>query len=56
MSIKFKNLNKTIIKCRKCPRLVRFIEKITIEMNKLNAITPSYYGEETMFAYMNINQ
>ena len=30
MSIKFKNLNNTIVKCKKCPRLVKFIKKITI--------------------------
>ena len=34
MSIKFKNLNKTIIKCKKCPRLVKFIKKITTEKEK----------------------
>ena len=28
MNIKFKNLNKTIIKCKKCPRLTKFIEKM----------------------------
>jgi uracil-DNA glycosylase family 4 len=27
MSIKFKSLNKTIIKCKKCPRLVKFIKE-----------------------------
>jgi hypothetical protein len=31
MSIKFKNLNKTITKCKKCPRLVEFIKKISSE-------------------------
>ena len=44
MSIKFKNLNKTIIKCRKCPRLVRFIKKITIEKRKQN-INEVYWGK-----------
>ena len=44
MSIKFKNLNKTIIKCRKCPRLVRFIKKITIEKRKQN-IDEVYWGK-----------
>ena len=29
MNIKLKNLNKTIIKCKKCPRLVKFIKKIS---------------------------
>ncbi|MDA9643251.1 hypothetical protein N9T20_00215 [bacterium] len=36
MSIKFKNLNNTIVKCKKCPRLVKFIKKITIEKRKQN--------------------
>ena len=36
MSIKFKNLNNTIIKCKKCPRLVKFIKKIATEKRKQN--------------------
>ena len=36
MSIKFKKLNKTIIKCKKCPRLVKFIKKISTEKRKQN--------------------
>ena len=44
MSIKFKNLNKTIIKCRKCPRLVKFVKKITIEKRKQN-INEVYWGK-----------
>jgi uracil-DNA glycosylase family 4 len=44
MSIKFKNLNKTIIKCRKCPRLVKFIKKITTEKRKQN-INEVYWGK-----------
>ena len=44
MSIKFKNLNKTIIKCRKCPRLVKFIKKITSEKRKQN-INEVYWGK-----------
>jgi uracil-DNA glycosylase family 4 len=44
MSIKFKNLNKTIIKCRKCPRLVKFIKKITTEKRKQN-INEDYWGK-----------
>ena len=44
MSIKFKNLNKTIIKCRKCPRLVKFIKR----GNKLLLVQPNlYYRAET---------
>ena len=44
MSIKFKNLNKTIIKCRKCPRLVKFIKKITTEKRRQN-INEVYWGK-----------
>ena len=36
MSIKFKNLNNSIIKCKKCPRLVKFIKKISVEKRKQN--------------------
>ena len=34
MDIKFENLKKTIIKCDRCPRLVRFRKKIGIEKRK----------------------
>ena len=44
MSIKFKNLNKTIIKCKKCPRLVKFVKKITTEKRKQN-INEVYWGK-----------
>mgnify|MGYP001470447806 FL=1 len=44
MSIKFKNLNKTIIKCEKCPRLVKFIKKITTEKRK-KYINEVYWGK-----------
>jgi hypothetical protein len=44
MSIKFKNLNKTIIKCKKCPRLVKFIKKISTEKRKQN-IKETYWGK-----------
>ena len=44
MCIKFKNLNKTIIKCRKCPRLVKFIKKVTTEKRKQN-INEVYWGK-----------
>src|SRR6056300_1288809 len=36
MSIKFKNLNNTIVKCKKCPRLVKFIKKITNQSTSEN--------------------
>jgi uracil-DNA glycosylase family 4 len=44
MSIKFKNLNKTIVKCKKCPRLTKFITKISTEKRKQN-ITETYWGK-----------
>ena len=44
MSIKFKNLNNTIVKCKKCPRLVKFIKKITIKKRKQN-INEVYWGK-----------
>ena len=36
MNIKFKNLNNTIIKCKKCPRLVKFIKKISSKKRRKN--------------------
>jgi uracil-DNA glycosylase family 4 len=44
MSIKFKSLNKTIIKCKKCPRLVKFIKKISTEKRK-QSIKETYWGK-----------
>ena len=44
MNIKFKNLNKTIIRCNKCPRLVKFIKKISSEKRKQN-INELYWGK-----------
>jgi uracil-DNA glycosylase family 4 len=44
MSIKFKKLNNTIIKCKKCPRLIRFSKKISITKRKQN-ITDIYWGK-----------
>jgi uracil-DNA glycosylase family 4 len=44
MNIKFKNLNNTIIKCKKCPRLVKFIKKISTEKRKQN-INETYWGK-----------
>ena len=31
MNTKLKKLNRTIIKCRKCPRLTKFIKKVSTE-------------------------
>ena len=44
MSIKFKKLNKTIVKCKKCPRLVSFIKKVSTEKRKRN-INENYWGK-----------
>ncbi|MDC0328173.1 uracil-DNA glycosylase [Candidatus Pelagibacter sp.] len=44
MSIKFKKLNNTIIKCKKCPRLIKFSKKISITKRKQN-ITEIYWGK-----------
>ena len=44
MSIKFKKLNNTIIKCKKCPRLIRFSKKISIIKRKQN-INDDYWGK-----------
>ena len=44
MNIKFKKLNNTIIKCKKCSRLSRFIEKISIIKRKQN-IGEIYWGK-----------
>ena len=34
MSIKFKKLNKTIVKCKKCKRLSNFIKKVSLNKRK----------------------
>tara|TARA_B110000967_G_C18669895_1_gene452510 strand:- start:34 stop:714 length:681 start_codon:yes stop_codon:yes gene_type:complete len=44
MNIKIKKLNKTIIKCQKCPRLVNFIKKIKTNKRKQN-INEDYWGK-----------
>ena len=44
MNIKFKKLNKTIVKCKKCKRLTSFIKKISIEKRKQN-INEKYWGK-----------
>ena len=44
MNIKIDNLNKTILKCKKCPRLVNFIKKISTEKRKKN-INETYWGK-----------
>ena len=44
MNNKLKQLNKKIIKCRKCPRLINFINKISNEKRKQN-ISETYWGK-----------
>ena len=44
MNIKLDNLNKTIVNCKKCPRLVKFIKKISTEKRKQN-IHEVYWGK-----------
>ena len=44
MNIKFKKLNKTIVNCKKCPRLTNFIKKISIAKRKQN-INEKYWGK-----------
>jgi len=44
MSIKFKKLNNSIIKCKKCPRLIRFSKKISIVKRKQN-VKEIYWGK-----------
>jgi uracil-DNA glycosylase len=44
MNIKFKKLNNTIIKCKKCPRLIKFSKRISITKRKQN-IRETYWGK-----------
>ena len=44
MNNKFKRLNKTIIKCQKCPRLTNFVKKISTIKRKQN-INEKYWGK-----------
>ena len=44
MSIKFKKLNNSIIKCKKCPRLIKFSKKISSIKRKKN-IKEIYWGK-----------
>ena len=44
MNIKFKKLNNSIIKCKKCPRLIRFSKKISKDKRKQN-IDETYWGK-----------
>ena len=44
MDIKIDNLNKTIVNCKKCPRLVQFIKKVSTDKRKQN-IDEIYWGK-----------
>tara|TARA_B100001027_G_scaffold189241_1_gene142649 strand:+ start:160 stop:840 length:681 start_codon:yes stop_codon:yes gene_type:complete len=44
MNIKLKKLNKKIINCNECPRLINFIKKISKEKRKQN-INETYWGK-----------
>jgi uracil-DNA glycosylase family 4 len=44
MNIKFKKLNNSIIKCKKCPRLIKFSKKISTIKRKQN-ISEVYWGK-----------
>ena len=44
MNIKFKKLNNTIIKCKKCPRLIRFSKKIS-SIKRKQHIKEIYWGK-----------
>ncbi len=44
MNIKIDSLNKTILKCKKCPRLVNFVKKISTKKRKQN-INETYWGK-----------
>jgi len=43
MNNKLKQLNNKIIKCRKCPRLINFVKKISTEKRRQN-INETYWG------------
>ena len=53
MSIKFKKLNNTIIKCKRCTRLIKFSKKISIIKRKQN-ITEKYWAKPVT-GFGNIN-
>ena len=44
MDIRLNNLNKTIINCKKCPRLVEHVKKVSITKRKQN-INERYWGK-----------
>ena len=44
MDIKLNKLNKTIVNCKKCPRLVKYVKKVSIQKRKQN-IDEVYWGK-----------
>ena len=44
MDIRLNNLNKTIVNCKKCPRLVKFVHKVSTQKRKQN-INEVYWGK-----------
>ena len=44
MDIRLNELNKTIINCKKCPRLVKFLKKVSEKKRKQN-INETYWGK-----------
>ena len=44
MDIRLDNLNKTIVNCKKCPRLVKFVHKVSTQKRKQN-INEVYWGK-----------
>ena len=44
MDIRLNDLNKTIVNCKKCPRLVKFINKVSTNKRKQN-INEDYWGK-----------
>ena len=44
MSIKFKKLNNSIIKCKKCPRLIKFSKKVSTIKRKQH-MSETYWGK-----------
>ena len=44
MDIRLNELNKTIVNCKKCPRLVKYVKKVSIQKRKQN-IDEVYWGK-----------
>ena len=44
MNIRLNHLNKTIINCKKCPRLVQYVQKVSTTKRKQN-LTEIYWGK-----------